>query len=196
MSRLLRPTCVSTMRSLRPSRGADVVFHLAGIVSIGSTGMARLREVNVEGTRNVIAACRAANVRRLIYTSSVHAFVELPPGTCLDETTAIDPDRVRGPYATTKAEATTLLVFAATGEGLDAFVVFPSGIIGPFDFRPLRPDNSLSIASRVALRRMLRALTTSWMREMSFRDSYPQPPKGAGEKGTYSPGTRSRSKNY
>lgn len=115
--------------------GADVVFHLAGIVSIGSTGMARLREVNVEGTRNVIAACRAANVRRLIYTSSVHAFVELPAGTCLDETTAIDPDRVHGPYATTKAEA-TLLVFAAAREGLDAVVVFPSGIIGPYDFRP------------------------------------------------------------
>ncbi len=115
--------------------GADVVFHLAGIVSIGSTGMARLREVNVEGTRNVIAACRAANVRRLIYTSSVHAFVELPAGTCLDETTAIDPGRVHGPYATTKAEA-TLLVFAAAREGLDAVVLFPSGIIGPYDFRP------------------------------------------------------------
>ncbi len=114
MSRLLRPTCVSTMRSLRPSRGADVVFHLAGIVSIGSTGMARLREVNVEGTRNVIAACRAANVRRLIYTSSVHAFVELPPADLPDETTAIDPGRVRGPYATTKAEATLIGVRSRT----------------------------------------------------------------------------------
>lgn len=120
---------------LRAFRGAEVVFHLAGIVSIATGGLERLRETNVGGTRNVLAACREAEVGRLVYTSSVHAFVEPPHGSCLDETAPIDPARVRGPYAKTKAEA-TLLVFDAIREGLDAVVVFPSGIVGPYDFRP------------------------------------------------------------
>ncbi len=120
---------------LRAFRGAEVVYHVAGIVSIASTGLKHLRLTNVEGTRNVLTACREARVGRLIYTSSVHALVEPPGGTRLDETFPIDPAGVRGPYAKSKAEATRL-VFAAAGEGLDAVVVFPSGIIGPYDFRP------------------------------------------------------------
>ena len=38
--------------------GADVVFHVAGIVSIARGGFRQLRETNVEGTRNVLSACR------------------------------------------------------------------------------------------------------------------------------------------
>lgn len=119
---------------LRAFRGAEVVYHTAGIVSIAAAGLERLRVTNVEGTRNVLAACRKAGVGRLVYTSSVHALVEPPHGTCLDESYSVDPAGVRGPYARTKAEA-TCLVLAAAQEGLDAVVVFPSGIIGPYDFR-------------------------------------------------------------
>lgn len=119
---------------LRAFRGAEIVYHTAGIVSIAGRGSERLRLTNVEGTRNVLAACREAGVGRLLYTSSVHALVEPPPGVCLDEGSPVDPAGVRGPYARTKAEA-TLLVLAAAHEGLDAVVTFPPGIIGPYDFR-------------------------------------------------------------
>ncbi|MBN1629151.1 MAG: NAD-dependent epimerase/dehydratase family protein, partial [Thermoleophilia bacterium] len=99
-------------------RGAAVVYHVAGVVSIEPRGLERLRPVNVEGTRNVLTACREAGVGRLVYASSVHALVEPPRGTPLDESCALDPDSVRGPYAKTKAEATQL-VLAAAREGLD-----------------------------------------------------------------------------
>ncbi len=115
--------------------GADAVFHLAGLITITKEKLERLREVNVEGTRNVIAACRAAGVRRLVHCSSIHAFIEPPFGTCTDESTPIDPERTIGNYGKSKAEA-TLLVKAAAGEGLDAVIVYPSGIIGPYDHRP------------------------------------------------------------
>jgi nucleoside-diphosphate-sugar epimerase len=60
--------------------GADIVFHLAGIVTI-MPGMSRLLErVNVGGIRNVVAACRTTGVRRLVYTSSIHAIAEPPHG--------------------------------------------------------------------------------------------------------------------
>jgi dihydroflavonol-4-reductase len=116
-------------------RGADAVFHLAGKVSITGEKYEDLRHVNVVGTRNVIAACRTAGVGRLVHTSSIHAFVEPPLGTCIDEATPIDLARIVGAYGKSKAEATQL-VFQAASEGLDAVVVFPTGIIGPYDFRP------------------------------------------------------------
>jgi dihydroflavonol-4-reductase len=116
-------------------QGADAVIHLAGMIKITREKLGRLREVNVEGTKNVISACRTAGVRRLVYTSSIHAFAEPAKGVCTDETTPIDPRLVFGNYGKTKAEATQL-VFAAAREGLDAVIVFPSGIIGPYDWRP------------------------------------------------------------
>ena len=49
--------------------GAGTVFHVAG--RVGVWGPAEdFFQVNVEGTRHVIAACRAAGVPRLVYTSS------------------------------------------------------------------------------------------------------------------------------
>jgi dihydroflavonol-4-reductase len=127
---------VRDLPSLRRAfAGADTVYHLAGIVSIDRGGLPRLRETNVEGTRNVLAACREAGVRRLVYCSSIHAFVVPPPGSCVSEESPIDPDRSAGAYDRTKAEA-TLLVLEAVRQGLDAVLLFPTAILGPYDFRP------------------------------------------------------------
>jgi nucleoside-diphosphate-sugar epimerase len=49
--------------------GCDVVFHCAAMV--GSWGdPAQLRSTNVDGTANVVAAARAAGVRRLVHLST------------------------------------------------------------------------------------------------------------------------------
>ncbi len=115
--------------------GADLVFHLGGIVTI-STGLRRtLWEVNVEGAKNVAAACMQLGVRRLVYTSSVHAIVEPPHGECISEDTPVDPENVLGDYAASKAAA-TLALRAQAARGLDLVVCYPSGIIGPYDYKP------------------------------------------------------------
>jgi len=114
--------------------GADIVFHLAGIVTI-MPGMAKVLErVNVGGTRNVAAACRATGVRRLVYTSSIHAIAEPPHGTVIDESQPFDPNRVLGDYARSKARATLLLFDEVHKGGLDAIICCPTGIIGPWDY--------------------------------------------------------------
>lgn len=59
---------------IRAFEGADVVYHLAGVISIVPGEWDRLYEVNVVGTRNVISACFACGVKRLVYASSIHAF--------------------------------------------------------------------------------------------------------------------------
>lgn len=118
----------------RAFAGTDTVFHLAGIVTISSGKRALLDAVNVRGTRNVVAACLAAGVRRLVYTSSVHALVEPPSGTPVCETADFAPDRLLGDYAQSKARASSE-VLAGVRRGLDAVLVFPSGIIGPHDHK-------------------------------------------------------------
>jgi dihydroflavonol-4-reductase len=114
--------------------GADIVFHLAGIVTIMPSMKKILERVNVGGVRNVATACRTCGVRRLVYTSSVHAIAEPPHGTIIDESQPFDPDRVLGDYARSKARATLLLLDEVRKGGLDAVVCCPTGVIGPWDY--------------------------------------------------------------
>lgn len=114
--------------------GADVVYHLAGMVSIVPGKTKLLFRVNVFGTQNVIEACKKNHVKRLVYTSSVHAFTEPPRGTILTENFNFNPDSVVGNYAKSKAMA-TLKMLEGVKEGLDAVIVHPSGVIGPYEYK-------------------------------------------------------------
>ena len=109
-----------------------LVLHTAGLVDIADAVSDRLYDVNVNGTKNMLALCREYGVRRLVYVSSVHAIPEEKSPAVLKEVASFSPERVTGGYAKTKAEATQA-VLDAVQAGLDAVVVHPSGIIGPFD---------------------------------------------------------------
>ena len=115
--------------------GADVVYHLAAVISILVGNAKLLYQVNVMGTRNVVKACLKSHVPRLIYTSSIHARVEPPLGTVIDETMPFTPERIIDKYGKSKSLA-TLEALAGIKKGLDVVVVCPSGVIGPYDFRP------------------------------------------------------------
>ncbi|MBN1376079.1 MAG: SDR family oxidoreductase [Dehalococcoidia bacterium] len=115
-------------------QGIDTVYHLAGMISISSGKDDILHRVNVRGTQNVIKACATNKVNRLVYTSSIHALNEPPHGTVIDESCPPDPLHVLGDYAKCKAKA-TMEVKKAAQEGLDAVIVCPTGVIGPYDFR-------------------------------------------------------------
>ncbi|MBR2716680.1 MAG: NAD-dependent epimerase/dehydratase family protein, partial [Oscillospiraceae bacterium] len=115
--------------------GADqstCVIHCAGIVSVASHPGDRIYQVNVGGTNNILRHSERHHVGKLVYVSSVHAIPEKPKGTEITEDALFLPELVRGDYARSKAIATSL-VFDAADRGLNASVVFPSGIIGPGD---------------------------------------------------------------
>ena len=114
--------------------GCDTVYHLAGIVSIWPGDGELLHQINVLGTRNVVNACLETGVRRLVYTSSIHALAEPPWGITINESCAYDPNRVIGEYARSKARA-TMEILEASRKGLDAVIACPTGVIGPYDFR-------------------------------------------------------------
>ena len=114
--------------------GVNLIFHMAGVVSISSLDVNLVRTVNVDGTRNVVEAARRAGVRRLVYTSSVHAFTEPCSGGVLVETAGYDPALAPGDYGKAKAEASCIVLEAIRG-GQDAVIVNPTAVLGPFDFR-------------------------------------------------------------
>jgi len=116
-------------------RGADVVFHTAARISITASDAATVRAVNIDGTKNVLRACREAKVRRLVYFSSIEALESSPLDSPVDEGRPFVTHRTGSPYAVSKATAETA-VRAAISEGLDAVIVNPTAIIGPFDVRP------------------------------------------------------------
>lgn len=119
---------------LKAFKGADTVYHLASVISILPGNKMLLNSVNVEGTKNVVESCLKTGVKRLVYTSSIHAVKEPPHGTVIDESFPYDPTTVLGDYAKSKAQA-TLEVLKGIERGLDAVIVCPTGVIGPYDFK-------------------------------------------------------------
>lgn len=115
-------------------KGARVVFHLAGIISISSFDSKELNQVNVEGTQHIVDACLEHGIRRLVYTSSVHALPEGKHGQPITEESDFNSKELFGAYARTKAEATKR-VLQGVEKGLDAVICFPSGVMGPYDYR-------------------------------------------------------------
>lgn len=116
-------------------KGMDIVFHLAGIIEIGNGNKKNVYEVNVGGTQNVWQACKEVRVKKLVYTSSVHAIAEKKIGEVITETTTFSKELVKGTYAKTKAEATKYLLENAD-KGVDVIIVHPSGVIGPYEYIP------------------------------------------------------------
>ena len=128
---------VRDIEAMRPhfQKGKDetlYVIHTAGIIDITEKGMPNTKSVNIGGTENIIRLCMENAVDKLVYVSSVHAIPERRRWETITEVSSFDPDLVRGAYAKSKAEATRK-VLEASSVGLDATVVHPSGIIGPYD---------------------------------------------------------------
>lgn len=113
--------------------GAEVVYHLAGRISIGHVPELALQETNVDGTRRVINVCRQEGVRRMVHFSSVHAYAAVPADKPFDETA---PPATAFPYERTKAAAQALVVAANGSDGLETICLNPTAVLGPLDYKP------------------------------------------------------------
>lgn len=107
--------------------GAEWVFHIAGINEMCSLDPDRLDLVNIEGTRNVMEASRAAGVGRLIHTSSAATIGEQ------HGTVGTESSRHRGSYHSRYERSkhlSELVLFEEAGD-LDVVSVNPSSVQGP-----------------------------------------------------------------
>jgi len=115
-------------------RDIDVVFHLAAVISIQVKKKEEIFEKNVGGTQNILKAAQKEEVKKFIHFSSIHALDPLPFDCALDESRPLAlKDRIE--YSRSKALA-ELAVREAVKEGLDAVILNPTAVIGPFDYAP------------------------------------------------------------
>ncbi len=116
-------------------RGCDAVFHVAADYRLWARNPGELYANNVEGTRHVLEAARAAGVARVVYTSSVATLGVPGDGTPGDEQTPVGLVDMIGHYKRSKFMAEEVAREFAAG-GLDVVIVNPSAPIGPRDHKP------------------------------------------------------------
>ena len=111
--------------------GVDVVFHVAGHVSMGGPWN-RFCQTNILGTRNVIEACRENHVPKLVYTSSPSVVFDGANHGVQDES-APYPARFLAYYPKSKAMAEKEVLEANGVGGLSTCALRPHLIWGPRD---------------------------------------------------------------
>jgi dihydroflavonol-4-reductase len=116
-------------------KGADVVYHLAARISLKMNDYPVLEPINVAGTRNVVQACLDCGVRRLVHFSSIHACIQESIGKSMDESCPLVEPRNCPPYDRSKA-AGEKEVMSGIDRGLDAIIISPTAVIGPYDYEP------------------------------------------------------------
>lgn len=115
----------------RAAAGCDAAIHTAGLISLRPEDADLMRRVQVDGTRNVVAACASAGVKRLVHAStSLLAGISERRGRPFGEHDQISPDAVQIPYVRTKAEAERVVRAAA---GIDVVILSPGCLFGPGD---------------------------------------------------------------
>ena len=106
----------------------DVVVHLAGPPSVAASWEqpAEFARVHVVGTANLLQACVARGVRRIVAVSSAEVYGQ-PDQNPVVEASALKP---RSPYGAVKLAAEHLIESFVAGRGLDAIVLRPFSIYG------------------------------------------------------------------
>jgi nucleoside-diphosphate-sugar epimerase len=110
--------------------GCELAFHAAAKVEDSGPSAAFERD-NVEGTRNVVEACAAAGVGRLVHVSTEAVLIAGEPLVGVDEAAPLRTDS-QAPYARSKALAEQA-VLAGAGEGPERVVVRPRFVWGAGD---------------------------------------------------------------
>ena len=115
----------------RAVQDVEVVYHIAATYREAGQPDSAYRAINVDGTRHVLEAAKAAGVRRVVHcsTGGVHGHIANPPA---NEDAPFNPGDV---YQETKLAAEQLARRFGAASGLDVVVARPIGIYGPGDKR-------------------------------------------------------------
>ena len=108
---------------------AQWVFHCAGIISFDPMGARQMRQVNVEGTTNVVDLCLIHGVEKLLHVSSVAALGRTQPGQTISESNKWERSPYNTRYGVSKFLG-ELEVWRGMEEGLNAVVINPAIILG------------------------------------------------------------------
>lgn len=118
-------------------RGCDVVFHSAAFVAVEKANIALMEKINVGGVQSMASAALRQGIEKFIHISSVHAFSQRPTNEPLTESRPLVNSDKAAPYDRTKSAGQRELQ-KVIQQGLDATILHPTGILGPYDWKPSR----------------------------------------------------------
>jgi|UniRef100_A0A7C3UVY4 dihydroflavonol-4-reductase len=116
-------------------RGCDRVFHVAADYRLWVPDPESMYAVNVQGTRDLLAAAAEAGVAGVVYTSTVGVLGNPGNGTPGTEDTPVSLADMVGHYKRSKFLAEQA-VLEFVHQGLPVVLVHPSAPVGPWDTRP------------------------------------------------------------
>lgn len=144
--------------------GCSIVYHVAADYRLWARNPSELYRSNVDGTRNLLAACRKAGVERVVYTSTVGC-IGVPEGGIGDEDKPVSIGDMTGPYKRSKFMAEQVALEFARG-GLPVVIVNPTAPMGDHDFKPT-PTGKLIVDF---LRRAMPAYVDAGLNVVDVRD--------------------------
>lgn len=113
--------------------GADVVVHSAAMIHIGWRQQRESQRVNVDVTRDLASAARDLK-QRFVHISTVDTLAYSRDGSPIVEGIR-QPEKPASAYVTSK-RAAEALIDSMAGDGLDAVVIHPGFMLGPWDWKP------------------------------------------------------------
>lgn len=134
-------------RLVSAMRGCDVLYHAAGYYPGEKHNIREAMRQAAQEMRAVLNAAKEANIRRVIYTSSLTTIGAPSPGSnhLADERDAYIPGSVRSAYYEAKwvMEHEAL---RANIRGLPVVILVPTAVFGPEDIKPATSEIVLRVA--------------------------------------------------
>jgi len=112
-------------------QGADAVFHVAASTNLWSRKNDEQSRINLNGTRNLLAAAATAGARRFVHTSSFVAWGLLDTVFTEDSPRTDRSDWIN--YVRTKHLSEQMVRDAVSSGRIDAVILNPGNVLGPGD---------------------------------------------------------------
>jgi len=118
--------------------GCEALMHVAADYRLWIPDPASMYRANVDGTRELLRMAREANIRRVVYTSSVATMGFRKDGLIVNEDTPVNLEMMVGHYKRSKflAEQEAVKVSNAAESGLEVMILNPTTPIGSHDAKP------------------------------------------------------------
>jgi dihydroflavonol-4-reductase len=155
---------------VRALDGMQELYHVAADYRLWTPRKGEIIQTNVEGTRNMLEACRICRPERIVYCSSVAALGTRTDGVPINETMEVDTKTLIGEYKLSKYLSEQLVLSYAGGHdggvSLPIVIVNPSAPIGERDIKPTPTGRIV----RDYMRKMMKAYVRTGLNVIHVRD--------------------------
>ena len=128
------------------SKGCDYFINVAAITDMWPTRGEKYFKINVEGAENAVEATLQNKMKRLVHIGSASSFGYGTIDNPGNETTAYKSAKYKVDYIDSKKLGQERVLAAVKEKGLDAVVVCPTFMIGPYDSKPSSGAMIIAIA--------------------------------------------------